>query len=191
MAYVSDKFDRANGPIGANWTVDNGAISVVANVAEPQSASIMNRARYTATPMDTTDHYAQAPIGRGAAGTNQGAVTVRQANSVRTAYSANKNDNVSNCILRKAVANTETTLATYVATPGIHTLRVTANGTTISMHVDGVERASVTDTAITTGNYIGIEAFNNINGRLDDFIGADLDTGFGHLLSDKRNMSII
>lgn len=176
MASASDNFDRADGPIGANWTVDNGSINIVSNVAEPQTAVDMNRARYTATAMDTSNHYSQALIGRGAAGSNQGAVTVRQASATWTHYSANKVNNNSDCFLRKTVAGVETTLATYLATAGIRTLRCTANGSTISMDVDGTERASVTDTAIAVGTFIGMEVYNNTNGRWDNWLGADLST---------------
>jgi hypothetical protein len=127
--------------------------------------------------MDSSNHYAQALIGGRTTGANQGAVTARQASSTWTYYSANFVESSYEYWLRKAVAGAETTLGTYAAGTGAHTLRVTANGSTISMDVDGTERVSVTDSAITTGTYVGIECYNSANARWDDFVGADLASG--------------
>lgn len=174
MATASDNFNRADGAIGSNWTVDEGSINVVSNVAEPQTVNVMNRARYTATPMDSSNHYAQALIGGRAAGDNQGAVTVRQASSTWTLYSAHFISTSYEYWLRKVVAGAETTLGTYASGTGAHTVRATANGSTISMDIDGTERVSVTDTAIASGTYAGIEVYSNPNGRWDDWTAADL-----------------
>ena len=184
MASVSDNFNRADGAIGANWTVDSGSINVVSNVAEPQTASDMNRARYTATAMDSSNHYAQALIGGRTAGSNQGAVTARQASSTWTQYSANFVATSDEYWLRKTVDGTESTLGTYASGTGAHTLRCTANGSTISMDIDGTERVSVTDSAIASGTYVGIEVYNSSTGRWDDFAGADLAaSGSGRLVN--------
>ena len=59
------------------------------------------------------------------------------------------------------------------AAPG-DVARVEANGTTIKGYVNGVERASATDSTITTGKYVGLRIYASAGARFDDFAGGDL-----------------
>jgi hypothetical protein len=55
--------------------------------------------------------------------------------------------------------------------------KVQAVGSTIKGFVGGVQRVSVTDTAVTTGTSVGIRADSTNALRFDDFTGADVTTG--------------
>jgi hypothetical protein len=55
--------------------------------------------------------------------------------------------------------------------------KIQAVGSTIKGFVNGVQRVSVTDTAVTTGTSVGIRADSTNALRFDDFTGADVATG--------------
>lgn len=178
MASVSDNFDRADGEIGANWTEDAGSdIDIVSNKADAITAGTGNycRMRYTATAMASTDHYSQVVVGYDAGGPESGP-TARQASDVHTNY-VFMWDALSatfGTILRRHVAGAETDLAYGDGDFTVDkTFKVECNGTTISGYVDGVLEDSLTDSGVTTGNYVGLHGYGT-KGLYNDFVGADL-----------------
>ena len=81
--------------------------------------------------------------------------------------------------LEKRVANTTTVIAgpTTEASGLPETLKTQINGSTLKGYIGGVEKQSVTDTAITGNLYTGFRGFNTAGanqGTLDDFEAGDL-----------------
>lgn len=178
MASASDNFDRANGPLGANWTGDEGVIEIVSNQADAIStAGVYCRARYTGTPMDSANHYSQALVRRQSAGiTNKGGVSARQAGSANTCYVFFWNDESVDfgVGIKSLVAGTETDLAYATGVYTIDkTLRLEVNGTTIRGLLDAVQVISVTNSAVAAGTFAGLWVYL-LEGLWNDFDAADL-----------------
>ena len=60
-----------------------------------------------------------------------------------------------------------------------YNIKVQANGTAIEIWLDGVSKATATDSTITTGNYAGFNhsKYTDGNGRFDNFLADDLAAG--------------
>jgi hypothetical protein len=81
--------------------------------------------------------------------------------------------------LYSVVSGTSTEIGTrYTADPSPpYTLKLVCNGDQISVYIDDVLRIGpVTDTSITSGDYVGIGGYNNGSARIevDDFIASSL-----------------
>ncbi len=86
-------------------------------------------------------------------------VTGRAAAAANTFYFARWSQSAGGFQLFKCVAGTNTQLgSTYVSafTSGSRTIRLTMTGSSIVMSIDGVERVSVTDTAIAAAGFAGV-----------------------------------
>lgn len=103
--------------------------------------------------------------------------------SVRTGYLVTFNNWSNTFNLQKFVSGTATGLGTafaYTMTTGeTKTLKLQMRGSTIKMFVDGVERISVTDTAITAAGKPGVYTYNGHEGNygLDNFTATDATGG--------------
>lgn len=187
MASVSDNFDRADGAIGAAWIVDGGGFSVAANKCESTTVTITNRARH-ATQMDTINHRAAAVVG-GKGAQNSGSLTVRQLDVGSTLYDLLYfQESAANGIrLRRVVAGSVTTVATYASGAGAHALELRVSGTDpvqLVVVIDGVQHTFDDDNAarITEGKYVGIRATSNTGGRFEDFVAEDIRRqGIAHI----------
>lgn len=177
MASYSDNFDRADGAIGANWTVDQGSFNIVSNVAEAATAASRNRARYVSA-LDTANHWVQATTG-GKSTSNHGDVCARQASSTHTNYEAVylENSSATGYKITKRVNGDETVLDTAASGSGAKTLKLTVNGATQTMLVNTVEVNYAEDTALTEGNYVGIFGYGNTGPRYNDWSAEDLAAG--------------
>ena len=93
--------------------------------------------------------------------TNAGSIGVNaRASSVANTF-YNFRYSANTWILAKAVSGTQTTLATFSQTLTAGqtvTAKIVCNGSTIEGYVDGVLRASVTDTDITSAGSVGIRS---------------------------------
>ena len=175
MASASDEF-VGTAALSANWTVDEGAITIVADQADATTAGSFNRARYTGTPMDSANHYSESPIPRqSGAISDKGGVTCRQASATYTCYQLVWVDEAVDGIkLRSVSGGAETQLATATGAYTVtKTLKVEANGSTIKGYVDGAEVISVTDTAVASGAYAGISIYGD-SGLWVSWAAADL-----------------
>jgi hypothetical protein len=185
VAALTDNFDRADGSIGAGWTVDNGSWNIVSNVAESGTVTITNRARY-ATQLDGIDHYVEATLGGKASG-NHGGITARQASSTATYYYFyyNISNNATGFVLQRINGGTASNLAIYsaVGITGAQTLRMEISGTnpvTIRVYRGEVLLGTVADShasRIQSGRYVGIAALTNTGGRVEDWSAGDISRG--------------
>lgn len=158
------------------WTEQVGDWSNTSNSAECQTQSTLCVARAD-HDVSSADHYVQADVTNTSSGGNyQPNVRARSSASADTAYAGAKYL-LSSYYLYKIVAGAYTTLSTGAETSSTpSTYKVHCNGSTITLYVNGVSKASVTDTAITTGTRGGIGAYFNAatKPRLDAWSIADL-----------------
>jgi hypothetical protein len=167
MASASDNFNRSDGEIGANWTEDVGDIDIVSNQADAQTAGDFNRARYTATAMDSADHYSQALV-------FNGYVSARQASSTFTCYGGSFAGAWSNYDLVKMISGSETSLdSVATGAESSATLKLEVNGSAQELFADTVSKCTASDTAITSGIYCGMFIYG-ADGLWDDWEAADL-----------------
>lgn len=174
MASFSDDFNRANSTdLGSSWVEVSGDWSIVSNQLSPGAAggTIILRA---ATAMDSNDHYAQATIAATTAA-SQG-VWCRGNSNISQGYLLRNNG--SSWDLFSVVGGSFTVIGTYTAAaaPG-DVMKVQAVGTAIKGIINGVERISVTNSAVTTGTSVGIRSDSAGAIRYDDFSAADVSAG--------------
>lgn len=179
MASASDNFDRANNAsLGANWTEDSGDWQINSNFAIQVTASgAYRKARYTATPPDTNDHYSEAIVRTSSSAIGAGTI-VRGAASATVTYYSYIIFGGDAGYLAEITAGGETILDTGAATSTNtdYTIRTIANGTTISGTRGGVEDVSATDGSLTSGQW-GLSSFGGENAtatRWNDWVAADL-----------------
>lgn len=174
MTAFTDDFNRADSTnLGTGWVEVSGDWSIVSNQLSPGSdgGTIILRA---AGPMDSSDNFAQATIAATTAASH--GVWCRGNASISSGYLW-RNDG-SEWTLFSVVSSTFTAISSYAAAaaPG-DVARVQAVGSTIKGYVNGVERVSVTDTAVATGASVGIRSISSAAIRFDDFAAADVTAG--------------
>lgn len=139
-------------PIGGNWTTVSGynGLRRVSNSIRGTTAGGANVARNTAATWPA-DHYSKVAIGTLQAGEDGGAAA-RISSSAQTLYFFDRNG--ANVELYKDVSDVYTQLGSSVADThsagDVHECR--AVGTTISGWKNGVQKISVTDSSISSGN---------------------------------------
>jgi hypothetical protein len=169
----SDDFNRPNSTnLGAGWVEVSGDWSIVDNRLSPGAAggTIILR---VATAMASSDNYAQATLA--AVATASMGVWCRGNANISTGYLWRNSG--SSWDLFSVVGGSFTLIGTYAvgAAPG-DVARVQAVGSTITGWVNGVQRVSVVNTAVTSGTAVGIRSDSNGAVRYDDFTGADVST---------------
>jgi hypothetical protein len=174
VASFSDDFNRPNSTdLGAGWVEVSGDWSVVSSQLSPGAAggTIILRA---AGAMDSNDHSAQVTIAATTAA-SQG-VWCRGNSNISQGYLWRNNG--TSWDLFSVVGGSFTVIGTYTAAaaPG-DVAKVQAVGSTIKGFVNGVERISVTNTAVTTGASVGIRSDSAGAIRYDDFSAADVTAG--------------
>lgn len=175
MTSFTDDFNRADSTdLGAGWVEVSGDWSIVSNRLSPGAAggTIVLRA---AGAMATSDNYAQVTIAV-AATASQG-VWCRGDSTLTSGYLLRNNG--TNWTLFKVVSSTFTAIGTaYVAAAVSGDIaKVQAVGSTIKGFVNGIERISVTDIAVTSGTSVGIRSDSTSALRYDDFAAADVTVG--------------
>lgn len=174
MTSFSDDFNRANSTdLGAGWVEVSGDWSIVSNQLSPGAAggTIILRAAGT---MASNDHYAQATIA--ATTTASQGVWCRGNSNISQGYLWRNNG--TSWDLFSVVGGSFTVIGTYTAAsaPG-DVAKVQAAGSTIKGYVNGIERVSVVNTAVTTGTSVGIRSDSAGALRYDDFTAADVSAG--------------
>jgi hypothetical protein len=151
----------------------SGDWSIVSNQLSPGAAggTIILRA---AGAMDSNDHSAQVTIAATTVA-SQG-VWCRGNSNISQGYLWRNNG--TSWDLFSVVGGSFTVIGTYTAAaaPG-DVAKVQAVGSTIKGFVNGVERISVTNTAVTTGTSVGIRSDSAGAIRYDDFSAADVTAG--------------
>jgi hypothetical protein len=174
VATFTDDFNRSNSTdLGVNWVEVSGDWSIVSNQLSPGAAggTIILRA---AGAMATTDHFAQVTIAATTAA-SQG-VWCRGNANISTGYLWRNNG--TSWDLFSVVGGSFTAIGTYAAAaaPG-DVAKVQAVGSIVKGFVNGVQRVSVTDTAVTTGTSVGIRSDSAGAIRYDDFTAGDVTAG--------------
>jgi len=170
MTSASDDFNRANGSLGGNWStcgVNSWVIS--SNRAVPAVAAAFNAMRYTGASF-AADQECQCipqPIG----GFFPGPAVRLDASG--NGYAALVDSASAGWRLARLEAGSNNDLATGTETFNgtTDTLKVRAVGTTISLWRNGVQLASVTDVASSSGAP-GLWSYES-NGSVDDWSATD------------------
>jgi hypothetical protein len=174
MASFTDDFNRADSTnLGAGWVEVSGDWSIVANQLSSGSAggTVILRA---AGAMATNDNSVQVTIAATAAVSH--GIWCRGNSNISQGYLW-RNDGTS-WNLFSVVGGSFVSIGSYAAAAVAGDVaKVQAVGSTIKCYVNGVERVSVTNTAVTTGTSVGLRAESTSSLRFDDFTGADVVTG--------------
>ncbi len=174
MTTFTDNFNRADSTsLGANWVEVSGDWSIVSNQLSSGSAggTIILRA---AGAMATNDNSAQITIAATAAVSH--GVWCR-GNSTFTSGYLWRNDGTS-WNLFSNVGGSFVSIGSFAgAAVAGDVAKVQAAGSTIKGFVNGVQRVSVTDTAVTTGTSVGLRAESTNSLRFDDFTAGDVTAG--------------
>jgi hypothetical protein len=181
----SDNFNRAdNDLLGGNW-VERGVsvdFDIVTNRVElitaPDAAT--HGVAYNTTTLGTADYTVRAIV-NSSSGNNYHGVCGRRVNSGSTdsdSYSAFIKEDVDSIYLFKRVSGTWTQIGSYAITitAGVdYTVKLSMQGTTIKMFLDGVERISVTDSSLSAAGDACIDAGGGgaTGTRWDDFLVED------------------
>lgn len=169
-ATVSDNFDRADaGTLGASWNADSGTIGIVSNKAKVSAAAAWDR---YGTQLATTDHYSQADVTWPASGRTGVLVRGQDANNH---YWASYNAGSSLWQIIKWVAALASVVSSASAsiTSGI-TIKLQASGSSLTLFNGGSSVLTGTDTALTTGKYVGIREQAVTNSTWDNWTASDL-----------------
>lgn len=174
MATFTDDFNRADSTsLGAGWVEVSGDWSIVTNRLSAGAAggTIILRA---AGAMATSDHYAQVTIATTAAASH--GVWCRGNANISQGYLW-RNDG-SSWNLFSVVGGSFTSIGSFAgAAVNGDIAKIQAVGSTIKGYVNGVQRVSVTDTAVTTGTSVGLRSESVAALRFDDFSAADVTSG--------------
>jgi hypothetical protein len=174
MATFSDSFNRADSSnLGVDWVEVSGDWSIVSNTLSPgtSGSTVVLRA---AGAMATNDNYAQAKIAATSAVSN--GLWCRGDSTLTSGYLWRNNG--TSWDLFSVVGGTFTVIGTYTAAAAVGDIaKVQAFGTTIKGFVNGVERVSVTNTAVSTGTSVGFRCMSTASIAWDDFSAGDVVVG--------------
>lgn len=174
MTTFTDDFNRSNSSsLGASWVEVSGDWSIISNQLSSGSAggTIILRA---AGAMATSDHSVQVTIAATAAVSH--GVWCRGNSNISQGYLF-RNDG-SSWDLFSVVGGSFTVIGSYAAAAVAGDVaKLQVIGSAIKCFVNGTQRISVTDTAVTTGTSVGIRAESTSTLRFDDFTAADVTTG--------------
>lgn len=173
MATFSDDFNRPDSTnLGAGWVEVSGDWSIIGGQLAPDASS-GNTILRAATPMASSDHSAQFTITATTAA-SQG-VWCRGDATLSSGYLWRNNGSSWDLF---AVTGGFTVIGTYaVAVQPGDVARVQAVGTTIKGFVNGVERVSVVNTAVTSGANVGLRVMALPGLRFDNFTASDVTAG--------------
>ena len=173
MTTFTDDFNRADGSVGANWVLVSGPWTIISQQLSSGTASgtVVIRA---ATAMATNDNSAQVTIA--ATGAVSHGVFCRGNTGFTQGYLW-RNDGTS-WNLFSNVGGSFTSIGSFAgAAVAGDIAKIQAVGSTIQGYVNGIQRVSVTNTAVTAGTSVGIRAESTNLLRFDDFTGADVSAG--------------
>jgi hypothetical protein len=169
----TDDFNRADGAPGANWVLVSGPWTIISQQLSSGTVggTVVIRA---ATAMATSDNSAQVTIA--ATGAVSHGVFCRGNTGFTQGYLW-RNDGTS-WNLFSNVGGSFTSIGSFAgAAVAGDIAKIQAVGSTIKGYVNGVQRVSVTDTAVATGTSVGVRAESTNLLRFDDFTGADVSAG--------------
>lgn len=185
---ITETFNKADGALGPNhaWTqLPWDAARVVSNKARLDGTSSTLFARAN-SDLAGADHYAQIEFTEGGTGgaTRWYGVMARKDSSTTHTYYVAFIKNSSHVALYKSVTGSLTQLGSDVSitfSAGA-VLKLSCNGSTISVDYAGVNKISQSDSSITSGTRCGLVASNSSSGITvypegDNFEAGDLGGG--------------
>ena len=179
MASFSDNFNRADGALGSNWTADAtwGGLSVFSNAARGGFSDAVSMVATSAADF-SDDHYAEVEFSV-VGNFDLGGPVVRWDGDGNGYLLILDGVTGNNRGLFEVTGGTETRLSlTEVTVSTGDVVRLIADGTTISVEVNGSEVISVTDATHSSGQPgMYYNAQNSRITRLDNFDAADLGGG--------------
>ena len=176
MAEFTDNFNRADGAVGSNWTTLTGvnALQVISNQvnAAAVAPNIAGGHVATATATFAADQEAECQISAWNPFDRCGPGVRMSGDNGYIAYAFS----TTNLSIQRMDGGALTGLGSAYNWGGTSSLvRLSVEGTTVKLFVDGVERVSVTDSTHATGQP-GLYYNRGDSGltRLDDFYATDL-----------------
>lgn len=163
---VSDNFNRANGGLGSNWTIQRETPAIVSNQAVGQSSG--QHHQYWNADAFPNDQRAQVTFrvayagpavrasGTGASGANNYFVTADAFNSA----------------IYKQINGGFTELTTGAGHSGGDVMRLTVVGTALTAYKNGVQSMAASDGSLSSGS-AGFQLFDT-TGAADDWEGDDM-----------------
>jgi hypothetical protein len=170
----TDDFNRANSTdLGANWVEVSGDWSIVSNQLSPGAAGGTIILRATGA-MASSDHFAQVTIAA-TTSASQG-VWCRGNSNISQGYLLRNNG--TSWDLFSVVGASFVVIGTYTAAaaPG-DVAKIQAVGSLIKGFINGIERISVTNTAVTAGTSVGIRSDSAGAVKYDNFSAGDVTAG--------------
>jgi hypothetical protein len=161
--YVNSAYDnatRANGAIGANWTIGAGGINIAGNAFQGGTASVHNVAAWSANPFTNFGQFSEVTV-LTLNGTTDfiGPMVLVSGN---TGY--NCIENSSSIFLQRYSGGTGTNLSNTAITGAsgdVIRLEVTEPGGALTCYRNGVSVLTATDTTFTSGAP-GLDMFDNV-----------------------------
>jgi hypothetical protein len=176
---ATDSFTGTNGTAlqtySSNWGINAGGFVINTNAFAPASGGNECGARWTADSFNN-DQYAQCVLTAKEGTTNFAAgIGVRHAAAGTATYYGYYQDGGGNGFCFKNVAGTWTLLgAAFSSAATSTTLRLEANGTTLTVKHNGASQGTRTDSSITSGA-AGVTGYSNSTSmRADDWEGGNL-----------------
>jgi len=169
--YINSAYDnttRANGPIGANWTVVNAGINIAANNFQGSNANANNAAFWNVNPF-AADQFAEVMVTslNGTSDFDGPAARVSTGNWYSCVEST------TSLIFQRSLNGTTSNVATVSVTGNVgDILRIEVQGSTVKCYQNGVLQITQTDANLTSGSP-GIELFNNV-ATLKNWSGGNL-----------------
>lgn len=196
---ISDAFTDSDGTLlenhtptdggGWTWSVVNGGCEINSNRAEQQTNDAWNIDRAD-QDLSSADHYTQADLMALLQSTKcyVGIMARKDATATKTFYQVrysgwSHSDGLNRYELRKVVSGSETTFDHWSSdlTAG-DTLYLECDGSTITMLINGEQRAQTTDTSITGNLRTGFASYRRA--AYDNYEAADLGGGAVSLAPD-------
>lgn len=169
MATYTDDFNRPDSTNIGNWTEVADNWSIISNQLAPGTAA--TSFVIYASPLDTSDHYSEIVIPNASA-SSMGVLARGDANG--TNFYLWRGDGTTWDLFAKIGGNF-IGLATYVGPLNNGDVaRIECVGSTIKGYINGIERASATDTQILTGAFAGIRSAASPTARFDNFVASDI-----------------
>lgn len=174
MATFTDDFTRADGALGANWTVFPANLTISSNLVVGTSATDLY-ALWSNTFQ--VDQFAEVDATVSGTGSKEAYVGVRLTGT----SAANVNgyvglwDTAGNYIINRVTAGAWTAIATSTTNgnTGTRRLRITAIANTITLFVDGVQKLQVVDSTYRSGVPGMGTWYDTASGTLDNYAGGD------------------
>lgn len=173
-----DNFNRANGAIGANWTVNSGGFNVTSNTIISTGAAIENAASwltgvFSLNPFSTTQ-FSQVTITKLNGTTDfPGVGVLMSGSSLPTGYMCQ--ESTTSIAIFKYIANVQTILTNPASTGNVgDRLLLTVDGSgNLTCYKNGVSTATAQDRQIQSGSP-GIVNFGNV-ATMDNWSGGNIN----------------